>query len=739
VRLLTPTVLLTSLLGATLAVAPAASAGPSASAGPARPASLADARHHLAITRSRPSDGHPVTIDTVNRTGRSLSSGAPLTEAMSARQQQLVRTAQPKVMAGSQVSTWEVTYETPATSNGDCAAASTEQSDSFQRAVDTWSHIVVSTVPIKVDACFTALPEGQLGGAGPFGFQLFGGVYFPDALANSLTGRDGDTANPDIVAEFSNDSSLYYFGQDPNGIAAACPSGCYDFQSIVLHELGHGLGFVGSVDKISAGHAAYGYDPLAGDDRPFIYDLFTETTGGTPVLDYPNKSNALYNAVTSSLIYWDGPEGGGADRGREPRLYAPSEWLEGSSYSHLSDISYPQGDADSLMTPFAEANDVTRDPGEVMLGMFRDMGWVTPALPGSAYVPLPGPVQVLDWGIVGNNAQKDVTITGSNGIPTTATAVVLDLTSAATSSGNSQLSAFAQPRPGLPPPPRVPSLVTAAGYTKDGLATVPIAKGGVRFRNVGGSAHNYASVMGYFVPTSVGGTPFASANAQRVIDTRTGTGTARARIGTAARTIVLPGVPVSAVAVALNVTAVNPSNTSTVQVYSSDLSTPATGNVHARPGQSATNLAIVKLGADHGLKVRTTLGATDVVADVAGWYDASAPGLFRPVLPQRLFGPTKMPATVKDTKVLGAGEGFGVPVGATSLVLDTVASFPSATTFLSTYATGTFPGITTLTVAAGKSASGASMTTPSAGGNVRVKNAAGTSTVSLDLFGYYAP
>jgi hypothetical protein len=739
VRLLTPTVLLTSLLGATLAVAPAASAGPSASAGPARPASLADARHHLAITRSRPSDGHPVTIDTVNRTGRSLSSGAPLTEAMSARQQQLVRTAQPKVMAGSQVSTWEVTYETPATSNGDCAAASTEQSDSFQRAVDTWSHIVVSTVPIKVDACFTALPEGQLGGAGPFGFQLFGGVYFPDALANSLTGRDGDTANPDIVAEFSNDSSLYYFGQDPNGIAAACPSGCYDFQSIVLHELGHGLGFVGSVDKISAGHAAYGYDPLAGDDRPFIYDLFTETTGGMPVLDYPNKSNALYNAVTSSLIYWDGPEGGGADRGREPRLYAPSEWLEGSSYSHLSDISYPQGDADSLMTPFAEANDVTRDPGEVMLGMFRDMGWVTPALPGSAYVPLPGPVQVLDWGIVGNNAQKDVTITGSNGIPTTATAVVLDLTSAATSSGNSQLSAFAQPRPGLPPPPRVPSLVTAAGYTKDGLATVPIAKGGVRFRNVGGSAHNYASVMGYFVPTSVGGTPFASANAQRVIDTRTGTGTARARIGTAARTIVLPGVPVSAVAVALNVTAVNPSNTSTVQVYSSDLSTPATGNVHARPGQSATNLAIVKLGADHGLKVRTTLGATDVVADVAGWYDASAPGLFRPVLPQRLFGPTKMPATVKDTKVLGAGEGFGVPVGATSLVLDTVASFPSATTFLSTYATGTFPGITTLTVAAGKSASGASMTTPSAGGNVRVKNAAGTSTVSLDLFGYYAP
>jgi hypothetical protein len=98
-----------------------------------------------------------------------------------------------------------------------------------------------------------------------------------------------------------------------------------------------------------------------------------------------------------------------------------------------------------------------------------------------------------------------------------------------------------------------------------------------------------------------------------------------------------------------------------------------------------------------------------------------------------------MGATVKDTKVVGTGEGFGIPNGATSLVLDTVASFPTATTFLSTFATGAFPGITTLTVSAGKSASGASMTKPSAGGNVRVKNAAGTSTVSLDLFGYYAP
>ena len=733
-RAFSPLLVVAGLVSLSVAVSPVVAPAAMAASG----TNLAEARQHLPILRARPSDGKSVTIDTVDRRGRSAATGQGLTDALATRQLQLRSSAQPNVVAGTELSTWSVTYETPTSSDGECDAVSAPQQAAFDRAVATWARIVVSPVTITVDACFTPLPSGQLGGAGPVGFQSFGGAYFPDALANSLTAHDGAPSDPDIIAEFSNDASLYYFGADPNGIAAACPSGCYDFESVVLHELGHGLGFVGSVDKISAGHAAYGLDPLGGDDQPFIFDLFTQTTGGAHILDYTNESNALYNAVTSNVVYWDGPEGSGADRGRQPRLYAPPDWLEGSSYSHLSDLSYPQGDADSLMTPFAEANDVVRDPGEVMLGMFRDMGWVTPAAPGSSYVPMPAPVQVLDWGIVNNGALKDVTIAGFNGVPANATAVVLNLTAAATRTANAQLFAYARPRTApKPPPARVPNLVTAAGYTKDALATVPLGVGGVRFKQVGGSAHNYASVVGYFVPS--GGTPYASVTAHRVLDTRTGLGTAKARISSVARTAVLAGVPSSAVAVVLDVTGINPTNTSTVQVYSSDLSTPATGNVHTKPGQSATNLAIVKLGADHGLKFRTTLGSSDFVADLLGYYDASAPGLFRPLLPQRLFGPLKMGATVRDTKVVGSGEGFGVPVGATALVLDTVASFPSNTTFLSTYATGAFSGITTLTVAAGKSASGPSMTLPSAGGNTRVKNAAGTSTVSLDLFGYYAP
>jgi hypothetical protein len=332
---------------------------------------------------------------------------------------------------------------------------------------------------------------------------------------------------------------------------------------------------------------------------------------------------------------------------------------------------------------------------------------------------------------------KDVTLAGTNGIPANATAVVLNLTAATLTSANSQLFVYAKPRPSpLPPSARVPNLVAAGGYTKDGLTTVPLAFGGVRFKSVGGAAHEFAAAVGYF--TVDGGTPYIPATPRRVIDTRTGTGIPKARIGGSVA-VAVPGVPSEAVAVVLHVTGINPSNTSTLQVFSSDVSTPSTGNVHLKPGQSATNLVIAKLGADHKIKVRETLGGTDLVVELVGWYAPSATGRYRPLLPQRLFGPLPLGATSKDLKAVGGREGFGVPVDATSLVLDTVASFPSATTFQATYATGSFPGITTLTVYKGKSASGPTMTRPSSGGSVRVRNAAGSATDSLDLFGYYAP
>jgi hypothetical protein len=417
-----------------LSLSPAASAAPPSSSGFGPVVPLDE---HPVIT-GRPGDGHHTVVRTTDRRGRVLAGGTS-TAFPSAP------AARPQVVSSTKLSTWVVHYDAAFQANAPAQAA-------FQRAVDTWSHIVVSSVPITVDATLdSSLPAGALGGASPTGYAKAGGYYYPVALANALSGADQNGAGSEITADFANDDAIFYYGSDPTAIAAApctvppdttpSPGSCYDFESVVLHELGHGLGFIGSATVDQGDTLAHYGDSTAASATPLIYDAYTETGAHTAILDYPNHSTALTDALTSGAVYWDGPEGTGADRGREPRLYAPYDpsapargFEVGSSFSHLSDASYPRGDRDSLMTPFAEQGDVVRDPGEIALGMLRDLGWATPALPGVSYTPLPDQVQVWSSGsILPAGTTKEIALAGSNGIPSDAAAVVLDLTAAAPS------------------------------------------------------------------------------------------------------------------------------------------------------------------------------------------------------------------------------------------------------------------------------------------------------------------
>ena len=126
-----------------------------------------------------------------------------------------------------------------------------EAEAAFQYAVDIWSTILVSDVPIRVDANFQALPPNVLGSAGPtFIFSDFDESVKPDtwyisALADAIAGEDlAETLDsvagaPDLRARFSSTFNWYY-GTDLNPAPDQ-----YDFVSVVLHELGHGLGFIG--------------------------------------------------------------------------------------------------------------------------------------------------------------------------------------------------------------------------------------------------------------------------------------------------------------------------------------------------------------------------------------------------------------------------------------------------------------------------------------------------------------
>ena len=139
-----------------------------------------------------------------------------------------------------------------------------------------------------------------------------------------------------------------YFGTDGN-----TPSGQYDFVTVVLHELGHGLGFLGSANMTGA----TGFLGLSG--YPIVYDLFVEQLNGTDLTSLTSGTTTLGSALTSNNLYWNGPEGMAENGGIRPRIYAPTSWAGGSSYSHLNEGTYPAGNVNSLMTPFigsAEAN-----------------------------------------------------------------------------------------------------------------------------------------------------------------------------------------------------------------------------------------------------------------------------------------------------------------------------------------------------------------------------------------------
>jgi hypothetical protein len=259
--------------------------------------------------------------------------------------------------------TFEVTYD----------GFSTEAQTAFQAAVDIWSQKITSPHVIRVQANWTPLEENVLGSARAnsiwSGLPSDPNTWYPDALVDVLAGFDVGEGAFDIVASFNSDYDHWYFGTDGN-----TPSTRSDLMSVVLHELCHGLGFVGSA-SVEAGAGSWGIDGL-----PTIYDLFTEDGSEDTIIDtavYANPSDSLASVLQGGSVFWGGSNAVAVNAGVRPRLFAPSEWEPFSSYSHLDETTYPASDPNSLMTPYIGRGSAIHDPGPIALCIFEDLGWAT--------------------------------------------------------------------------------------------------------------------------------------------------------------------------------------------------------------------------------------------------------------------------------------------------------------------------------------------------------------------------
>ena len=269
-----------------------------------------------------------------------------------------------------------------------------EAQAAFEYAVDIWETQISSTVPIEVNATWETLGQGVLGSAGPvnaaknFENAPLAETYYPIAIANKLANTDIDPSQPDISARFNQEFGNWYFGTD-----GQTPAGKYDFVSVVLHELGHGLGFVGGMSYDTAtglGSSAFS------DGIPIVYSRNVMNGFGQSITDFPVPSVALGQQLVSDNLFFIGENAVEANNGLAPKLYAPNNWESGSSFSHLDEVTYGAGDPNSLMTPQIGMAEAIHDPGAIARGMFEDMGWtLVPAAnaPGTHTVTLnPGDV-----------------------------------------------------------------------------------------------------------------------------------------------------------------------------------------------------------------------------------------------------------------------------------------------------------------------------------------------------------
>jgi len=270
----------------------------------------------------------------------------------------------------------------------------------FQAAVDIWRTVIASPVPIRINAAYADLGNPNiLGSAGPSVLCTapggVGNTFYAAALADKLNGSAfcaalGGQAN-EITARFNNTFTNWDFGT-----TGAPVTGKYSFVTVVMHEIGHGLGLYGSM-RATGSIGSY-------RSVPDIYDRFAVTGTGAPLLGFVSPSVSLGSQLVSNDTFFDGPSARSQNGNSRPKLETqyfgfPSDngFVQGSSYSHIDDLIY-SGTPNGLMTYALGQAEVYTDPGPVVRGILADEGWGPATLGSSPALTIDAP---LDNGVVG--------------------------------------------------------------------------------------------------------------------------------------------------------------------------------------------------------------------------------------------------------------------------------------------------------------------------------------------------
>ncbi|MEA2570031.1 MAG: hypothetical protein QOI24_2032 [Acidobacteriota bacterium] len=184
----------------------------------------------------------------------------------------------------------------------------------FQHAADIWSQVLDSNVDILVQASMVNLPCDATGAtlgqaraftvAANFPNAPKSDVNYPVALANKFAGTDLTPGQPHILAQFSttvdskdclNDGTTdtnWYYGFD------AKHGKDEDLVAVVLHEIGHGLGFASGVNPDTGRYAS--------GNRPSAFDLNVLDNATGRRWTQMEVNQRLASMINTGHLVWDG-------------------------------------------------------------------------------------------------------------------------------------------------------------------------------------------------------------------------------------------------------------------------------------------------------------------------------------------------------------------------------------------------------------------------------------------------
>jgi hypothetical protein len=263
--------------------------------------------------------------------------------------------------------------------------------------------------------------------------------------------------------------------------------------------------------------------------------------------------------------------------------------------------------------------------------------------------------------------------------------------------------------------------------------------------NGAGAVDVLFDVAGYYESGS-GGSWFDATGPRRIVDSRTGEGTARRPWGAEHRVVSIPHLPVpnNVTAVVLNVTVTGPTAPSYLTIWPAGSAMPLASNINFVPGQTRANQVTVPVSADGRVEIANAAGVVDVILDIAGYYSQEHGRAFHPLDPVRVLdtrtaGTAGPPARLgADPRTIDPRSIAGIVPPAGVYVMNVTALAATVPTFVSVQPAEGDWGTSSLNLTPGEIVPN-QVTPPTLypGTSVTLQNHAGSVDVVVDLEGYF--